>query len=206
MYVCFLLVLYNSLWDAVTLYAIALPTYMYNNIIVTVTMQAVSAGMVTTAMSNKRKVSFFSPDPVSYAREAVATIGIQGYTHGCWGHALQVYNIIIVVLQYWSMFLIVHRYIGLSNFVCCRDYSVAPVDMKWRKVLFLDKFTWWEFTEKKKWSYQGREPFFCADSDIWGKWEVYNIIIPFWITSTMSWYYQHGRGDCLWVGREELFC
>ena len=71
--------------------------------------QAVSAGMVTTAMSNKRKVSFFSPDPVSYAREAVATIGIQGYTHGCWGHALQVY--IIVVLHYWSMFLIVHRFI-----------------------------------------------------------------------------------------------
>ena len=53
--------------------------------------QTVSAGMVTTAMSNKRKVSFFSPDPVSYAKAAVATIGIQEYTHGCWSHALQVY-------------------------------------------------------------------------------------------------------------------
>lgn len=52
--------------------------------------QTVSAGMVTTAMSNKRRVSFFSPDPVSYAKAAVATIGIQRYTHGCWSHAIQV--------------------------------------------------------------------------------------------------------------------
>ena len=71
-------------------------TLYYSSPLACITMttctQAVSAGMVTTAMSNKRKVSFFSPDPVSYAREAVATIGIQGYTHGCWSHALQVYN------------------------------------------------------------------------------------------------------------------
>ena len=47
--------------------------------------------MVTTLMSNTRKVGFFAPDPVSYARAAVATIGIQRYTHGYWTHALQVY-------------------------------------------------------------------------------------------------------------------
>jgi len=46
--------------------------------------------MVTTAMSNARKVTFFTPDPVTYSRAAVATIGIQDYTHGYWSHALQV--------------------------------------------------------------------------------------------------------------------
>lgn len=46
--------------------------------------------MVTTAMSNARKVTFTTPDPVTYSRSAVATIGIQSYTHGYWGHALQV--------------------------------------------------------------------------------------------------------------------
>ena len=55
-----------------------------------ISMQSVSAGMVTTAMSNARKVTFGTPDPVTYARSAVATIGIQGYTHGYWVHALKV--------------------------------------------------------------------------------------------------------------------
>ena len=30
------------------------------------------------------------------------------------------------------------------NWCECRDFSVAPVDMKWWKVLFLDNFTWVE--------------------------------------------------------------
>ena len=55
-----------------------------------ITVQTVSSGMVTTAMSNVRKVTFTTPDPVSYARAAVATIGVQDYTHGYWGHAVMV--------------------------------------------------------------------------------------------------------------------
>ena len=53
-------------------------------------LQTVAAGMVTTTMSNARKVTFFTPDPIKYSRAAVATIGIQDYTHGFWPHALQV--------------------------------------------------------------------------------------------------------------------
>jgi hypothetical protein len=53
-------------------------------------MQTVAAGMVTTTMSNARKVTFSTLDPVTYSRAAVATIGIQDYTHGCWPHALVV--------------------------------------------------------------------------------------------------------------------
>ena len=53
-------------------------------------LQTVACGMVTTAMSNARKVTFFTPDPVTYSRAAVGTIGIQDYTHGYWSHALQV--------------------------------------------------------------------------------------------------------------------
>ena len=48
--------------------------------------------MVTTTMSNARRVDFITPDPVSYATSAVATIGIQNFTRGHWGHALQVYT------------------------------------------------------------------------------------------------------------------
>ena len=53
-------------------------------------LQTVAAGMVSTEMSNARKVTFTTLDPVVYSRAAVATIGIQDYTHGCWPHALQV--------------------------------------------------------------------------------------------------------------------
>lgn len=47
--------------------------------------------MVTTAMSNTRRVTFFTPDPVSYSRAAVATMGIQDNTSGYWAHAFEVY-------------------------------------------------------------------------------------------------------------------
>ena len=46
--------------------------------------------MVATAMSNVRRTTYLSPDPLIYARSAVATIGIQDYTHGYWPHAFQV--------------------------------------------------------------------------------------------------------------------
>ena len=52
--------------------------------------QTVSSDNVTTAMSNARRVSFFVPDPQSFATSAVATVGIQDYTCGCWPHALMV--------------------------------------------------------------------------------------------------------------------
>ena len=46
--------------------------------------------MVATAMSNVRRTTYLTPDPLTYARSAVATIGIQGYTQGYWPHAFQV--------------------------------------------------------------------------------------------------------------------
>ena len=60
--------------------------------------QTVSSGLVTTAMSNARRVGFYTPDPVSYARAAVATIGTQNYTHGYWSHALQVCKVIVAYI------------------------------------------------------------------------------------------------------------
>lgn len=41
-------------------------------------------------MSKIRKSSYFVPDPIYYTRAAVATIGIQSETNGCFAHALQV--------------------------------------------------------------------------------------------------------------------
>ena len=52
--------------------------------------------MVSTTMSNARRVSFFVPDPQSFATSAVATIGIQNYTRGYWPHALQVWGFFVV--------------------------------------------------------------------------------------------------------------
>ena len=46
--------------------------------------------MVATAMSNVRRVTFTSPDPLTYTRSAVATIGILDYTQGYWPHAFMV--------------------------------------------------------------------------------------------------------------------
>ena len=52
--------------------------------------QTVMPNLVATAMSNVRRVTSFRPSPETYARTAVATIGIQNTTYGYWQHALQV--------------------------------------------------------------------------------------------------------------------
>ena len=60
--------------------------------------------MVATAMSNVRRATFTSPDPLAYARSAVATIGILDYTQGYWPHAFQVIfsmrNVLISVVLF----------------------------------------------------------------------------------------------------------
>lgn len=55
-------------------------------------LQSVTPGLVTTQMSKKRRVEFFSPAPIPFACAAVATIGIQDTAYGCWSHALLVCN------------------------------------------------------------------------------------------------------------------
>ena len=45
---------------------------------------------VATAMSGIRQSSFQVPSPATYAKAAVATIGIQNNTFGCFSHAIQV--------------------------------------------------------------------------------------------------------------------
>ena len=52
--------------------------------------QDVKPHFVATAMSGIRRASRIAPDPVTYARAAVATIGIQHTTYGYFYHALQV--------------------------------------------------------------------------------------------------------------------
>eukprot|EP00731_Ephydatia_muelleri_P021413 Em0014g4a len=56
-----------------------------------ITIQTVMPAFVATSMSKIRKASFFVPDPVSFTRAAVATVGIQNETMGCFAHALQYY-------------------------------------------------------------------------------------------------------------------
>ena len=41
-------------------------------------------------MSGIRRPSFFTPSPSNYARDAIATIGIQEITYGTLAHAIQV--------------------------------------------------------------------------------------------------------------------
>ena len=53
-------------------------------------MQCVVPFYVATSMSGIRRSSFMAPDGVSYAREAVATIGIRRVTYGCLSHIIQV--------------------------------------------------------------------------------------------------------------------
>ena len=48
-------------------------------------------GLVATAMSKVRRVRWRAPSAESYAKAAVATIGVQGTTFGCWAHAVEVY-------------------------------------------------------------------------------------------------------------------
>ena len=52
--------------------------------------QCVSPFYVSTAMSGIGSTNFWVPEPVAFARAAVATIGIKRFTHGCFSHALQV--------------------------------------------------------------------------------------------------------------------
>ena len=52
--------------------------------------QVVKPHFVATAMSGIRRASRLAPDPVTYTRAAVATIGIQHTTYGYFYHALQV--------------------------------------------------------------------------------------------------------------------
>jgi len=52
--------------------------------------QDVKPAFVATAMSGIRKTSRFVPNPITYTRAAVATIGIQHTTYGYFYHALQV--------------------------------------------------------------------------------------------------------------------
>ena len=56
-----------------------------------ITVQTVTPSFVATSMSKIRKSSYFVPDPIYYTRAAVATIGIQSETNGCFAHALQSY-------------------------------------------------------------------------------------------------------------------
>lgn len=49
-----------------------------------------SPAFVATAMSRIRKPSLFAPDPVHFARKAVATIGIKESTNAYLPHVIQV--------------------------------------------------------------------------------------------------------------------
>ena len=66
--------------------------YVYTCIFLLIT-KCVAPFYVATSMSRIRHTSFFVPDPVSYARAAVATIGIKKFTHGYVSHAIQVYQL-----------------------------------------------------------------------------------------------------------------
>ena len=56
---------------------------------------------VSTAMTGNVRSSFFIRTPISFARAAVATIGIQKKTFGCFPHALQVS--VVVVEEIWGL-------------------------------------------------------------------------------------------------------
>ena len=55
--------------------------------------QTVIPFYVATAMIGVRKSSFMIPNGDQYARSAVATIGVQKTTFGCWSHAIQVWHL-----------------------------------------------------------------------------------------------------------------
>ena len=52
--------------------------------------QTVAPFFVATAMSGIRRSNMMVADAVQFGRSAVATIGIQDFTHGCLSHAIQV--------------------------------------------------------------------------------------------------------------------
>ncbi|KAK2164026.1 hypothetical protein LSH36_70g05033 [Paralvinella palmiformis] len=53
--------------------------------------QCVLPFLVSTKMSRIRQSSFFVPDPYSYARSALTTVGVESTTFGCVSHALQAF-------------------------------------------------------------------------------------------------------------------
>ena len=57
-------------------------------------------------MSGIRRSSMMVADAVQYGRSAVATIGIQDYTHGCLSHAIQVVNGYRIAYWYRSAFVV----------------------------------------------------------------------------------------------------
>ena len=58
-------------------------------------------------MSGIRRTSRFIPDPVTYTRAAVATIGIQHATYGYFYHALQVRISVAMVTDPQTVFSVV---------------------------------------------------------------------------------------------------
>jgi 17beta-estradiol 17-dehydrogenase / very-long-chain 3-oxoacyl-CoA reductase len=54
-----------------------------------VTIQCIAPSYVSTKLSGA-DVSFFSPDPATFARSAIGTIGILSRTNGYWTHQMQV--------------------------------------------------------------------------------------------------------------------
>ncbi|KAI0213983.1 Very-long-chain 3-oxoacyl-CoA reductase [Lamellibrachia satsuma] len=51
--------------------------------------QSVRPFFVSTKLSKIRRANLFVPTPISYARAAIATVGIETNTFGCMSHALQ---------------------------------------------------------------------------------------------------------------------
>ena len=46
--------------------------------------------LVATAMTGIKRPSYVAPSPDTFAKAAVATIGVQDNTYGCLSHAMQV--------------------------------------------------------------------------------------------------------------------
>ncbi|XP_019858264.1 PREDICTED: very-long-chain 3-oxoacyl-CoA reductase-like [Amphimedon queenslandica] len=85
-----LLTVYSATKVFVRYFSAALQTeYRRKGIIV----QCVSPGFVATAMSGIRRPSLIAPDPVTYAKRAVATIGLRDHTNAYIPHVLQEYLI-----------------------------------------------------------------------------------------------------------------
>ena len=74
-------------------------------------------------MSGIRHTNFMVPDPVSYARAAVATIGIKEFTYGCVSHTVQVHQLYCYVYSVTLSFIHSHS-LSLSP-PCPQGYIIA---------------------------------------------------------------------------------
>lgn len=85
----------SKFYDSCPVYIIFIPfqLHMYTQI------QTVAPFFVATSMSGLRRTNFMIAHPVAFARAAVATIGIQRLTYGCFSHAVQVCVYMFVCLQ-----------------------------------------------------------------------------------------------------------